>query len=223
VTGASLATTLTVAATTASVTSTAVELGLGVAAVAGAFQTGKAIGTITTGIGEEGQVLTTSQRSEMAGELFGAFAGGYAATKGLQAGVKGLRSNNTSQAETSASLPTSTKAATGASAFETPASSAVQGVRLSMQLAAEEAAGARAPTAIKSFSTHAERQMLSRDSVGVSRTALEDAFANPLNMKYQPTKYGPTFQFVGENATVAVNADGKVTTAWATSSAGTRR
>ena len=65
--------------------------------------------------------------------------------------------------------------------------------------------------------------MLGRDGVGVSRAALEDAFANPLNIKYQPKKYGPTFQFVGKDATIAVNAEEKVTTGWAKNSAGTRR
>lgn len=101
--------------------------------------------------------------------------------------------------------------------------SSLQGARLNMLLAAEHVAGVRAPTSISKFSEHAELQILGRDGVGVSRGALEDAFANPLKIKYQPSRYGPTFQFVGKDATVAVNADGRVTTSWARSSAGIRR
>jgi hypothetical protein len=56
--------------------------------------------------------------------------------------------------------------------------------------------------------------------VGVSHVAIDDAFVKPINIRYQPTQYGPTFQYIGRNATVVVNLSGKVTTAWANNSTG---
>jgi hypothetical protein len=68
---------------------------------------------------------------------------------------------------------------------------------------------------------HALGQIAGRDAgIGVSQSALEDAFANPNAIQYAPSAYGPTFRFVGNNATVVINAQGNVVTGWATSSAG---
>jgi filamentous hemagglutinin len=97
----------------------------------------------------------------------------------------------------------------------------VSGARLTMQLSAEQAAGTRAPTAITSYSEHAAAQIASRDGgIGVSPAAVDDAFVNPVNIQYVPSKFGPTFKYTGQNATVVVNAQGNVVTAWGTSSAG---
>jgi filamentous hemagglutinin len=97
----------------------------------------------------------------------------------------------------------------------------VSGARLTMQLSAEQAAGTRTPTAITSYSEHAAAQIAGRDGgIGVSPAAVNDAFANPVSIQYVPSKYGPTFKYTGQNATVVVNAQGNVVTAWGTSSAG---
>ncbi|WP_199545304.1 hemagglutinin repeat-containing protein, partial [Paraburkholderia kururiensis] len=97
----------------------------------------------------------------------------------------------------------------------------VSGARLGMQLSAEEAAGTRAPTLISSYSDHAQQQIAGRDGgIGVSQAAVDDAFANPTVIQYVPSKYGPTFKYVGQNATVVVNPQGNVVTAWGTSAAG---
>lgn len=104
------------------------------------------------------------------------------------------------------------------------AESSVQGFRLGEQLAAEEAAGARAPIAIVSWSEHALEQVAGRDGgIGVSRTALEDAFANPNAIQYAPSEFGATFRYVGDHATVVVNTEGNVVTGWANSALGVGR
>ena len=96
-----------------------------------------------------------------------------------------------------------------------PASS-LQADLLGQQLAAEEAAGASAPTKISSWSDHVMDQIAGRDGgLGVSQNALEDAFNNPNTIEYAPSKYGPTFRFTGQNATVVVNPQGNVVTGWA--------
>ena len=90
-----------------------------------------------------------------------------------------------------------------------------------MQLSAEQAAGVRAPTQIVSYSDHAIAQIARRDSgIGVNQAAVVDAFSNPTAIQYVPSKYGPTFKYVGINATVVVNPQGNVVTAWGTSAAG---
>jgi uncharacterized protein YfiM (DUF2279 family) len=68
------------------------------------------------------------------------------------------------------------------------AASSLQGFRLSQQLAAEESAGASAPASITSYSTHALNQIAGRDAgIGVSQSALEDAFGNPNTIQYAPS------------------------------------
>lgn len=90
-----------------------------------------------------------------------------------------------------------------------------------MQLSAEQTAGVRAPTSISSYSDHALQQVAGRDGgIGVSQAAISDAFANPTAIQYVPSKYGPTFKYVGQNATVVVNPQGNVVTTWGTSAAG---
>jgi hypothetical protein len=99
------------------------------------------------------------------------------------------------------------------------ASSAVQGARLSMQLAAEEAAGAVLPKAITGYTRHGLNQAISRDGVGVATRAIADAFKNPISIAGQS---GGRFVFTGQNAVVVVNAEGRVISTWATNSAGVR-
>ncbi|MEO8016538.1 MAG: RHS repeat-associated core domain-containing protein [Pseudomonadota bacterium] len=109
-------------------------------------------------------------------------------------------------------------------ASRTGAESSLQGFRLNQQLAAEQAAGARAPTTIRSWADHVFDQIAGRDGgIGVRQSALESAFANPNAIQYGPSKFGPTFRFVGDDATIAVNVDGRVTTGWANSSSGVAR
>ncbi|WP_332856471.1 RHS repeat-associated core domain-containing protein [Duganella sp. S19_KUP01_CR8] len=99
----------------------------------------------------------------------------------------------------------------------------VSGMRLNAQLAAERAAGARAPTAITEYSEHVLQQIAGRDGgIGVSEAALRDAFANPTNIRFAPSKYGPTFQFIGQDATIVVNTEGRAVTGWGTSAAGVK-
>jgi hypothetical protein len=89
---------------------------------------------------------------------------------------------------------------------------------------AEQAAGAQAPTSISTYSEHVLEQIAGRDGgIGVNQTALSNAFANPLKIEYVPSKYGPTFKYVGSDATVVLNSDGNVVTTWANSSAGTAK
>jgi Possible hemagglutinin (DUF637)/Pre-toxin domain with VENN motif len=106
-------------------------------------------------------------------------------------------------------------------AVRVDASSSLQGARLNMQLSAEQAAGSQAPTVISSYSEHAISRMTTRDGgVGVNQTAVADAFKNPLKIEYYPTQYGPTFRYIGKDATVNVNPQGNVTTVWARNSGG---
>lgn len=100
-------------------------------------------------------------------------------------------------------------------------SSAANASRLNMQLAAEQAAGTGAPTQITSYSSHALEQIAGRDGgIGVSHSALSNAWSKPLKIEYVPSKYGPTFRYTGTDAVIVVNAEGKVVTGWAKSSSG---
>lgn len=102
------------------------------------------------------------------------------------------------------------------------ASSAANAARLNMQMVAEQAAGARAPTQITGYSSHALEQIAGRDGgIGVSQSALTNAWSNPLKVEYVPSKYGPTFRYTGADAVIVVNTEGKVVTGWAKSSSGT--
>ncbi|WP_122316857.1 filamentous hemagglutinin N-terminal domain-containing protein [Pseudomonas cichorii] len=104
------------------------------------------------------------------------------------------------------------------------ASSAANAARLKMQMVAEQAAGARAPTQITSYSNHALEQFAGRDGgIGVSQSALSGAWSSPLKIEYVPSKYGPTFRYTGTDAVIVVNAEGKVVTGWGKSAAGTAK
>ena len=90
-----------------------------------------------------------------------------------------------------------------------------------MQLVAEQAAGARAPVKITSYSDHALEQFAGRDGgIGVSQSALGNAWSKPMKIEFVPSKYGPTFRYTGTDAVLVVNTEGKVVTGWGTSTAG---
>jgi hypothetical protein len=66
--------------------------------------------------------------------------------------------------------------------------------------------------------------MAGRDGgIGVSKIAMDNAWASPNNIEYVPSKYGPTFRYTGDDAVIVVNQDGKVVTGWAKSSLGTAK
>jgi hypothetical protein len=93
------------------------------------------------------------------------------------------------------------------------ANSAGNTAKLNMQLAAEQAAGVNAPTQITGYSSHALEQIAGRDGgIGVSQSALNNAWSNPLKIEYVPSKYGPTFRYTGSDAVIVVNTEGKVVT-----------
>ena len=79
---------------------------------------------------------------------------------------------------------------------------------------------------ITGYTKHGTEQALGRDGgLGVSNGAIQDAVANPVEVNPQiPTKpgYGPTTEYVGKDATVILNQDGKVVTTWGINSKGLR-
>ena len=111
------------------------------------------------------------------------------------------------------------KVATRGVATAARAESAAQGALLRMQLAAEEAAGARLPGQISGYTRHGINQAISRDGVGVSPRAILDAFKNPLSIEGQA---GGRFVLSGQEATVVVNSQGQVITTWANVASGVR-
>lgn len=103
------------------------------------------------------------------------------------------------------------------------AESAAQGAMLRMQLGAEEVAGARLPSTFGGYTDHGLKQVLGRDGgLGVSETAVLDAFNNPTSIVGQTGKYGGAFKMTGQNATIVVNPQGQVITGYGTNSAGLR-
>ena len=78
---------------------------------------------------------------------------------------------------------------------------------------------------ITGWTKHGTDQALGRDGgLGVSNDAIQDAVNNPTQVNPQAPKpgYGPTTEYVGKDATVILNQDGKVVTAWGTNSNGLR-
>lgn len=72
---------------------------------------------------------------------------------------------------------------------------------------------------INGFTKHGLNQAISRDGVGVSNRAMLDAVKNPTQVVQQS---GGRTMYVGKDATVVMNAQGKVITTWANGSAGQR-
>ena len=87
--------------------------------------------------------------------------------------------------------------------------------------AAEAEAGAKgaADGKITGFTKHGINQAISKDGVGVSGRAMLDAVKNPTQVIQQS---GGRTMYVGKDATVITNNEGKVITTWANGSAGTR-
>lgn len=80
-----------------------------------------------------------------------------------------------------------------------------------------------APKEISGRTEHGEQQIQTRDGHGVNDDAVNDAVANPTKPpRYIPDKYGGTYRYTGQNATVNLNENGQVVTAWARNSAGWR-
>jgi len=73
---------------------------------------------------------------------------------------------------------------------------------------------------ITGWTRHGTGQALGRDGgIGVGNNAIIDTVNNPIQIV---TQSGGTTKFIGQNATVVLNSDGKVVTTWATNSSGTR-
>lgn len=79
------------------------------------------------------------------------------------------------------------------------------------------------PKHISGLTEHAEEQANGRDGHGVNDRAMENAVENPIGPpKFKPDQYGGTYVYVGRDATVVLNRDGQVVTAWANSRNGWR-
>jgi hypothetical protein len=107
-------------------------------------------------------------------------------------------------------------------ATATRAESALSGSLLRQQLAAEEIAGASMPSEIAGYTRHGLNQAISRDGVGVSVGAIQDAVSNPIQILGQRGPMGGAFEFWGANARVILNESGEVITPWARNSGGWR-
>jgi len=153
-------------------------------------------------------------------------AGGALIGGAVKAGVKGLSaaaSRGVKQVERLVAKAAAAKSAAttvGATAGGgARAASATQGSLLRAQLTAEEVAGARLPKAITGYSRHGLDQAISKDGVGVSVSAIRDAFKNPLSITGQS---GGIFRLTGRNAVVVVNSEGRIITTWPTNTSGYR-
>jgi Pretoxin HINT domain len=73
------------------------------------------------------------------------------------------------------------------------------------------------PGEINGYTRHGLNQAISRDGVGVSPSAINDAVTNPTRVIEQANG---TFRYVGQNATVVLNENGEVVTTWARNSLG---
>lgn len=88
----------------------------------------------------------------------------------------------------------------------------------------EEAAPSEVPQEITGRTVHGNEQAMGRDGgLGVTDEAMTDAVANPVEepIKQQHPK-GPTYRFVGEDATVVLNESGEVVSTWANHRTGIR-
>ena len=72
---------------------------------------------------------------------------------------------------------------------------------------------------LSGYTRHGLNQAISRDGVGVSARAISEAVSSPQSVMEMPSG---AIKYVGSDATVVVNAEGKVITTWATNSSGYR-
>jgi RHS repeat-associated protein len=82
-----------------------------------------------------------------------------------------------------------------------------------------EEGGAAIEAEIAGFTRHGLAQAISREGVGVNEQAMLDAVNAPMKVINQADG---TKRFVGKDATVVLNGEGRVVTTWANGSAGTR-
>ncbi len=82
-----------------------------------------------------------------------------------------------------------------------------------------EEGGAAIEAEITGFTRHGLAQAISREGVGVNEQAMLDAVNAPVKVINQADG---TTRFVGKDATVVLNGEGRVVTTWANGSAGTR-
>lgn len=81
----------------------------------------------------------------------------------------------------------------------------------------------QAPQAITGYSEHGGKNAQERDGHGVSDAAIEDAVKNPIKPPaFESDKHGGNYKYVGNDAIIVLNLEGKVVTTWARSSAGWR-
>lgn len=80
------------------------------------------------------------------------------------------------------------------------------------------------PGQISGRTDHGETQIQGRDGHGVNDSALQDAVEHPVRPpKFKPDQYGGTWQYIGKDATVNLNKDGQITTAWPNNHNGWRK
>jgi hypothetical protein len=79
------------------------------------------------------------------------------------------------------------------------------------------------PRQITGLTEHGAERVNGRDGHGVNDSALQDAVEHPIGPpEYASDQYGGSYTYVGRDATVILNKDGKVVTAWANSRNGWR-
>ncbi|QNI07528.1 hypothetical protein GAN17_15430 [Mycobacterium kubicae] len=80
------------------------------------------------------------------------------------------------------------------------------------------------PTRITGITEHGAARIDGRDGHGINDNALQDAVSNPIRPpQFIPDQYGGTWRYVGKDATVNLNQNGEVTTAWANNRNGWRK
>lgn len=80
------------------------------------------------------------------------------------------------------------------------------------------------PGQISGRTEHGETQIQGRDGHGVNDNALQDAVEHPVQRpKFKPDQYGGTWQYIGKDATVNLNKDGQIATAWLNNHNGWRK
>jgi hypothetical protein len=75
------------------------------------------------------------------------------------------------------------------------------------------------PGEITGYTRHGLNQAISRDGVGVSPSAINDAVSNPISVAEQT---GGKLKYTGQNAAVILSSTGRVISTWARNSAGWR-
>jgi hypothetical protein len=79
------------------------------------------------------------------------------------------------------------------------------------------------PKQINGFTDHGRERIEGRDGHGVNDNAMQDAVSNPTEPpQFVPDQHGGTWRYDGKDATVCLNENGQVTTAWASNSNGWR-